>query len=311
MEKNLLRDFKGYKIYEQQIDEADVNKRKLEVEGTAIAFEFDIVDTTSLNKAIEAAKTQINTLIKQKKNLEAQKPVQKCRVCGCTQDNCEQCIKKTGQPCSWVEEDLCSACAPAKVEEPEIKVVDTRASQQSGENIPQQQETNIPAPAGDSLFLQHLATLGNVDFSMRIMKVNGSFTIGITPGNAVKGMKPVNITGSPEEFDNEFITVIMPRLKEIKGLVHNIDDVKKEVSDKPATAAPKKKWKSPAKKKPSKPAVKKPAPVKKEEKKAAPKKPEKKPTVKKEKPVKEVKAPPVVETSLFDQPAAVIEESNS
>lgn len=35
---------------------------------------------------------------------------QKCRVCGCTDDNCEQCVQKTGEPCIWVEEDLCSAC---------------------------------------------------------------------------------------------------------------------------------------------------------------------------------------------------------
>jgi hypothetical protein len=35
----------------------------------------------------------------------------KCRVCGCTDDDCRQCIEKTGSPCHWVEEDLCSACA--------------------------------------------------------------------------------------------------------------------------------------------------------------------------------------------------------
>ena len=34
----------------------------------------------------------------------------KCRVCGCTDNNCIQCIEKTTQPCHWVEEDLCSAC---------------------------------------------------------------------------------------------------------------------------------------------------------------------------------------------------------
>jgi hypothetical protein len=33
-----------------------------------------------------------------------------CRVCGCMDDDCSQCIEKTGQPCHWVEEDLCSAC---------------------------------------------------------------------------------------------------------------------------------------------------------------------------------------------------------
>lgn len=37
-----------------------------------------------------------------------------CRVCGCTDDNCRQCIEKTGSPCHWVEEDLCSACVVAQ-----------------------------------------------------------------------------------------------------------------------------------------------------------------------------------------------------
>lgn len=34
-----------------------------------------------------------------------------CLGCGCTNENCIHCIKKTGQPCYWVEENLCSACA--------------------------------------------------------------------------------------------------------------------------------------------------------------------------------------------------------
>ncbi len=34
----------------------------------------------------------------------------RCRNCGCTQDDCSQCIEKTGGPCHWVEKDLCSAC---------------------------------------------------------------------------------------------------------------------------------------------------------------------------------------------------------
>jgi len=33
-----------------------------------------------------------------------------CRVCGCTDLDCSQCIEKTGFPCHWVEADLCSAC---------------------------------------------------------------------------------------------------------------------------------------------------------------------------------------------------------
>ncbi len=35
-----------------------------------------------------------------------------CRVCGCTDSDCRQCIKKTGHPCYWIEPDLCSACVP-------------------------------------------------------------------------------------------------------------------------------------------------------------------------------------------------------
>jgi len=39
--------------------------------------------------------------------------VRRCRVCGCTDDDCHQCIEKTGQPCHRVEDDLCSACVTA------------------------------------------------------------------------------------------------------------------------------------------------------------------------------------------------------
>ena len=34
-----------------------------------------------------------------------------CRICGCTDYDCNQCIKKTGQPFYWVEDDVCSCCA--------------------------------------------------------------------------------------------------------------------------------------------------------------------------------------------------------
>lgn len=39
--------------------------------------------------------------------------VRACRVCGCTDDDCSGCIGRTGEPCTWVEEDLCSACVAA------------------------------------------------------------------------------------------------------------------------------------------------------------------------------------------------------
>jgi hypothetical protein len=34
----------------------------------------------------------------------------KCRECGCTNEDCRQCIARNGAPCHWVEIDLCSAC---------------------------------------------------------------------------------------------------------------------------------------------------------------------------------------------------------
>ena len=37
-----------------------------------------------------------------------------CRECGCTDNDCRQCIKKTGSACHWVANDLCSACVATK-----------------------------------------------------------------------------------------------------------------------------------------------------------------------------------------------------
>lgn len=36
---------------------------------------------------------------------------QTCRVCGCTQKDCSQCIESQGKPCYWVKDDLCSRCS--------------------------------------------------------------------------------------------------------------------------------------------------------------------------------------------------------
>ncbi len=39
--------------------------------------------------------------------------IRACRVCGCTDDDCSGCVERTGEPCHWVETDLCSACQSA------------------------------------------------------------------------------------------------------------------------------------------------------------------------------------------------------
>lgn len=37
-------------------------------------------------------------------------PKQECRECGCTDEDCSQCINAQGVACYWVEDDLCSRC---------------------------------------------------------------------------------------------------------------------------------------------------------------------------------------------------------
>jgi len=55
---------------------------------------------------------------KAKKEAGEESGVRTCRECGCTDDDCSGCIEKTGDPCCWVEEDLCSACAEAGEDPP-------------------------------------------------------------------------------------------------------------------------------------------------------------------------------------------------
>ena len=44
----------------------------------------------------------------------------RCRICGCTDNDCTECIAAQGFPCSWVEEDLCSRCRD-ELEKAELK----------------------------------------------------------------------------------------------------------------------------------------------------------------------------------------------
>lgn len=42
--------------------------------------------------------------------MKAKADVRRCRICGCTDDDCSGCLGRTGVRCSWVAADLCSAC---------------------------------------------------------------------------------------------------------------------------------------------------------------------------------------------------------
>lgn len=121
-------------------------------------------------------------------------------------------------------------------------------------------------------FFQNLFNTGDVDITMRIMKKNDKLTINIMPGSNVSKIQPIILTGTPEELDADFFNKVMPEVNEIKGLISNIDAVKKEATDEAAKS--------------SKPADKP------------------KPKVKPEAPKAKKKAPEAKEASLFeaDQP---------
>jgi RNA polymerase-binding transcription factor DksA len=222
-------------------------------------------------------------------------PERKCRVCGCTQNDCRQCIAKTGEPCHWVEDDLCSACVEVPNEEHLIKT------------------TLVAAEFSSANFFQQLSKAApGVFLNINIMEKNGKYTVSILPGVGSKtATNPVVVTGGPEELDNNFFNLICLPVQEKSAKLISASttkDDKKESSaastnkpkpaapNKKASAKPKQQQKSPVKKsapikkKAASPAVKKKA-AKPAVKKAVPKKPvEKKQTVK-AKPVKEVKLP--------------------
>jgi PRTRC genetic system protein E len=205
IDKSFLREWKGFSIYDETVNK---EKNRISVHpGLLDEFPEEVYEfsyspevPSNPNKAIEEAKDWINKL-------------KRCRVCGCTEYNCKQCIEKDGHACHWVEEDLCSS----RKEEPVVKVTDSRAI------------NNIPSPNNtDMNFFEQLAALGHVDLTMRIMQKNDKLTIGIDLGLKSTGIKPINITGTPAEIDGEFFTSIIPKVNEIRGLVSNLDEVKEE-----------------------------------------------------------------------------------
>ena len=59
---------------------------------------------------------------------EDEDTVRSCRLCGCTDLDCRGCIERTGEPCYWVERDLCSACESTKAKTPEHSVCEVHVN---------------------------------------------------------------------------------------------------------------------------------------------------------------------------------------
>lgn len=186
--------------------------------------------------------------------------LRRCRVCGCTQYDCRQCIEKTGSACHWVEQDLCSACVPEKP----VEVIDNRSSAEQVINSTNENNTSMS-------FFQQLvvAVPKGLDATIRILEKDGQLTVGLFPSVKSK-MKPVNMVGTAAELDEGFFKAIVPEIKEISGILTNVEQVKKEpsavkkeekkTSSSSSTKSGQKK-KAPAKKKATKkPVIKKSAP---------------------------------------------------
>lgn len=265
-EDKFLRDYKGFRFYDaglygdtgQSMIEIFVLVKDVEHPESVYIVYYVNKAQGDLNKGIERAKEWVNA-------------VPTCRICKCTTYNCIQCIEKTGSPCHWVEKDLCSACAPEK----DIKVIDKRLTDTQTINNT------------DMNFFQQLAHAGagKVDLTLRIMQKNEKLTMEVMPGSTKSvGIKPMIFTGTPAELDDEFFKTIAPGVNEVAGIISNIEEVKKEATQKKVE-----KGNAAAVRKQDK---------KVDKKQAAKKKAEAKKPIK-----KKAEKPTAVEGSIFDTPA--------
>jgi PRTRC genetic system protein E len=207
--------------------------------------------------------------------------IRSCRICGCTDNDCRQCIEKTGKPCHWIAEDLCSACEeeameqselPAAIEPVIINHADKIELSEAEKNHLKELDNDLSSNNDNDMnFFQQLAQAGtqNVDLTMRIMQKDGKLTINIMPGAKSVTIKPILVTGTPQELDAEFFKTIAPGVSEITGIITNIEDVKKD-AEKQKTNSTIRQSDNSKTSGSSKPAAKKP------EKKSAPKKAAKK-----------------------------------
>jgi PRTRC genetic system protein E len=144
-----------------------------------------------------------------------------CRVCGCTEDNCIQCIEKTGRPCHWVEDDLCSACYVAI--ESTVNEVNAELTEWS----------NDPA----NFFQQLYPLIDGIDITMKVKRKNGRLTISVLP-ETTSVISPAILTGTPEELDNGFFAAVSAPISDAKGLKVDLENYKKSIEkskEKPKT----------------------------------------------------------------------------
>lgn len=121
----------------------------------ALGSAFD--DAAAKKKAKEDAALKVAQDKADKKNKKqaakkAKPKVQKCRECGCTDDNA--CVdEETGETCTWAEDDLCSFCKDrmTAAENPEPEVIEEPAEDKGwicdkGHKFPEPMNANTDNP---------------------------------------------------------------------------------------------------------------------------------------------------------------------
>lgn len=73
-------------------------------------FTLDISPEKFLNNCSPFELQEVQMLI-QGNYYQKKMNSQVCQICGCTDYDCRECIERTGEPCYWFSENLCSACA--------------------------------------------------------------------------------------------------------------------------------------------------------------------------------------------------------
>jgi len=204
--ENFLRKYNGYVFYEGGLYEKTGLTQLFIYPDIALVdttplipvhtIYFEINNAASINQNIEAAKQWVNAL-------------KRCRVCQCTEHNCRQCIEKTGEPCTWIEDDLCSACV--EIKEPTTSV------------------TSTDQPEVLTNFFQQLSAAGYKDCTIRVYDKNGKLTINFIPGAVSIGFPPILLTDSPEQIDKDFFNGFAEKIK--NAIASFVEPEKTEISE--------------------------------------------------------------------------------